>query len=147
MPLLSGFGTVDVEALGAPGIIDEEEAFVPPVDGADDAEPASAGGAVDDDAPELVEADVEGDALPGAIVDELDDGEVLSLEVVGFDAADEELDVEDDGDGVTTGGVVVDAGGVDSRLQPATPTARPVQSSVIKAVFIVISIGNSGKGD
>ena len=74
-----------------------------------------------------------------------DDGDVLGDGVVALDDVDElggvdSLFVDDDevdGDGVTTGGVVVDV--VVSRWQPASPSAKPVQSSVITALLIVIS--------
>ena len=56
---------------------------------------------------------------------------VMTVGVLGVDFDDV------DGDGVTTGGVVDD--GFDSRWQPATPSARPVQSSMTKALLIVIS--------
>ena len=67
-----------------------------------------------------------GDAL-------LDDAAPLGVELVeGVDDDD-----EDDGEGVTVGGdvvLLVD----DSRLQPATPSASPAQSSVTNAVFISV---------
>lgn len=85
------------------------------------------------------------------LIDELgDDGGVLGL----IEELDEEdggvLGVVDDGDevdgaGVTTGGLVrVDV--FVSRWQPASPSARPAQSSVAKAVpLIVVSKGVEGK--
>ena len=78
-------------------------------------------GGVDDDAPALLGGVVALEEL------ELDGGVFVEG---GVD------DDEVDGDGVTTGGVVpllVD----DSRLQPAMPSARPVQSSVIHRLFIL----------
>jgi hypothetical protein len=70
------------------------------------------------------------------LIDELDDVE----SVLG-------AGVEDDfeGDGATTGGVdeVVDDVGGDSRWQPATPSAIPVQSNVTSAVLLIV-ISKSG---
>jgi hypothetical protein len=68
----------------------------------------------------------------GAMLDD-DDEPVLGEGVVDED------DDEPDGDGVTTGGVFGEVVGDDSRLHPATPSTRPVQSSVTIAVFIEIS--------
>lgn len=86
---------------------------------------------------------VEGDA-PGLVVvaPEDDDGGVVLVELDDVDELGgvDGLVVEDDevdGDGVTTGGVVVEV--FVSRWQPASPSAKPVQSSVITARLIVIS--------
>lgn len=86
---------------------------------------------------------VEGDA-PGLVVvaPEDDDGGVVLVELDDVDELGgvDGLVVEDDevdGDGVTTGGVVVEV--FVSRWQPASPSAKPVQSSVITALLIVIS--------
>jgi hypothetical protein len=100
--------------LGAP---DDEE--LKPVDG-------GVAGAI-----ELEPDDVDGGVV-GAMLDE-DDEPVLGEGVVDDD------DDEPDGDGVTTGGVFGEVVGDDSRLHPATPSTRPVQSSVTIAVFIEIS--------
>jgi hypothetical protein len=78
---------------------------------------------IDDDDP-VPDADVDG------LGDVLDDADPLGVELVeGVD------DDDDDGDGVTVGGDVVLLVDV-SRLQPATPSASPAQSSVTNAVFI-----------
>jgi hypothetical protein len=122
LPLLLSFGVVDVELL---------------LGGLDDDAPVD-GDALDDD--ELVSEDAGGvagldDDAPGVMDDELDDdplGGVLGGVVLDDDDVD--------GDGVTTGGVVVD-GVDDSRLQPAMPSTSPVQSSVTSALFIAISRG------
>jgi hypothetical protein len=122
LPLLLSFGVVDVELLL--GELDDDA----PVDG----------DALDDD--ELVSEDAGGvagldDDAPGVMDDELDDdplGGVLGGVVLDDDDVD--------GDGVTTGGVVVDVVD-DSRLQPAMPSTSPVQSSVTNALFIAISRG------
>jgi hypothetical protein len=75
--------------------------------------------------------DVEDDVSAGGVVV---DGVEVELDVLGAGDIDDE-DEELDGEGVTTGGLVVD---VDdgSRLHPATPMARPVQRIVTNAVFI-----------
>ena len=65
--------------------------------------------------------------------DEGDDGDGVE----GF-IVEDEVD-EPDGDGATTGGVVDVVDVDDSRWQPASPSARPVHSSVTKALRIVIS--------
>jgi hypothetical protein len=93
------------------------------------------GGAADvDDEPVAVDGVV---VVSGVVDDEFDDIEPLGVVEVDGVVVDDDEDV--DGDGVTTGGVVDVVDGV-SRLQPATPTTSPVQSSVTKAVFIEISI-------
>ena len=69
------------------------------------------------------------------LIDELDDVEP----VLGGVVDDEE---DDDGDGVTTGGVVDDVG-LDSRWQPETPSAMPVQSNVTRAALLIV-ISRSG---
>ena len=83
--------------------------------------------ALDDD------SDDEGGVVAG-LIDELDDVEPLG----GVDGVVVDDDDEVEGDGVTTGGVllVVDD---DSRLQPATPTMTPAQSNATKTLFISIS--------
>jgi hypothetical protein len=77
----------------------------------------------------------DGGALGGLIV-ELDDAEPV---LGGGGVVDEE---DDDGAGVTTGGVVEDVV-LDSRWQPATPSAIPVQSNVTRAALL-IGISRSG---
>ena len=123
--MFSEFGVVDVAApveFGDEELIDDDE---------DDGDVLEADELVSDD-----------DGLP----DELDDGdggvlgdieELEDDELGGVDGVVVLDDDEVDGDGVTTGGVVlvvVD----DSRLQPATPRTRPAQSSVINARFISV---------
>jgi hypothetical protein len=119
LPLLLSFGAVDVgdDVLGE---LDDDE----PVDGDaldDELVSEEAGGVLELDDP--------------VAVDGVDDIEPLD-DVAGGVVVDDEEDVE--GDGVTTGGVVLDV--VDgSRLQPAMPSTSPVQSSVTNALFIAIS--------
>ena len=84
-----------------------------------------AGGVPDDD--ELLDG-VDGVA---GLIDELDDDEPLGVAGVAGVVDDE----DDDGDGVTVGGAVVLLVDV-SRLQPARPSASPVQSNVTNAIFI-----------
>ena len=81
-------------------------------------------------------ADVDGGGV--AVLD--DDGGALGL----IDELDDEPalggvedDEDDDGDGVTTGGVVVDVV-FDSRWQPETPSAMPVQSNVTRAALLIV---------
>ena len=65
------------------------------------------------------------------------------MEVVDDDdggVVDDEDD--EDGDGVTVGGdVVLDV--FDSRWQPATPSARPVQSSVTNVTLLIVNLQRS----
>ena len=81
-------------------------------------------GALDDDGGEA------------GLIDELDDVE----SVLGAGADD-----DFEGDGATTGGVddVVDDVEGDSRWQPATPSAMPVQSNVTRAALLIV-ISKSG---
>ena len=92
--------------------------------------------------------------VPDGALDE--DGAVLEVLGGGEAGLIDELDdvesvlgagVEDDfeGDGATTGGVdeVVDDVEGDSRWQPATPSAIPVQSNVTSAVLLIV-ISKSG---
>ncbi|HJU22477.1 MAG TPA: hypothetical protein VJ891_08205 [Casimicrobiaceae bacterium] len=81
--------------------------------------------ALDDD------SDDEGGVL--GLVDELD---VELLGGVDGVVVDDDDDV--DGDGVTTGGVLLVVDDV-SRLQPATPMTTPAQTNATKALFISIS--------
>jgi len=111
LPLLFSFGAVDD---GEPLLDDGVEL--------DDALVSDEAGGVPDD-----------DELLGGVaglIDELDDDEPLGVE----DDDGVLDDDDDDGDGVTVGGAVllVDV----SRLQPASPSASPVQSNVINAIFI-----------
>ena len=64
---------------------------------------------------------------------------VVALELVsGAVVPDGALD-DDGGDGATTGGVVeVDDVVLDSRWQPATPSAMPVQSNVTRAALLIV---------
>ena len=91
---------------------------------------------------------LDGDAV-GDVVEPDDDDEggvdgVVSLELDELERGDvdgfivEDDEDEPDGDGATTGGVVDDVVGV-SRWQPASPSAKPVQSSVTKVLRIIIS--------
>ena len=113
---------------------------------ADELELASADGVPAGGVPDVELDDVDGSVLGvDDVALEDDDGDVLGDGVVALDDVDElggvdGLVVDDDevdGDGVTTGGVVVDV--VVSRWQPASPSAKPVQSSVITALLIVFS--------
>ena len=116
LPLLLSFGVEDDGELLDDGEALDDELLV-----SDDA------GGVPEADDELLDGGVLGD------IDELDDAEPLGDDVVEGGVVDDEDDV--DGDGVTTGGVVellVEL----SRLQPAMPRTRPVQSSVTNAVFI-----------
>lgn len=65
------------------------------------------------------------------LIDEADDVEpVLGGVVV--------VDDEDEGAGVTTGGVVDVDGVLVSRWQPETPSAMPVQSNVMRAALLIV---------
>lgn len=138
MPLLLSFGVVDV-ALDVLGVVDDE--LVLPDGGVDDDVSLDAGGV-----PEAL------DELDGMLDD--DDDVLLSLVLGGVDDEDDDIDplvagggvvVEDEdedeveGDGVTTGGVVLLVVDGVSRLHPATPTTTPLTSNAINAVFIAIS--------
>jgi hypothetical protein len=86
----------------------------------------------------------EDDVPPG--VDDEPDVEPVPEDVEPDDVepADEPVDdggvvVDDEEDpGVTVGGVVEDV--FDSRWQPATPSARPVQSTVIKVALLIVNL-------
>lgn len=136
MPLLLSFGVVDV-ALDVLGVVDDE--LVLPDGGVDDDVSLDAGGV-----PEAL------DELDGMLDD--DDDVLLSLVLGGVDDEDDDIDplvagggvvvVDEDeveGDGVTTGGVVLLVVDGVSRLHPATPTTTPLTSNAINAVFIAIS--------
>jgi hypothetical protein len=131
LPLLLSFGAVDVALDDVLGVADDDELMLPD-DGVDDDDVSDDGGV---------------DALDGL----LDDDALLSLELGAVDDGDDDIEplvaggvvvvVDDDdvdGDGVTTGGVVLFVDGV-SRLHPATPTTMPLTSNAINAVFIAIS--------
>jgi len=119
---LSGFGVVEV---GEPFSVDAGVADIDEL-GLDD-ELVSAGGVV---VVALDEGMLDDVSAGGVVVD----GVEVELDVLGAGDIDDE-DEELDGEGVTTGGVVVD-GDDGSRLHPVTPMARPVQRIVTNAVFI-----------
>ena len=120
LPLLVGFGVVD----DGGSVVDVDGGVVEEDDEAGGEVFAAAGGSV-----------------AGGVVPGVDDVAALD-DVEGSGVAGGVVEEDDEGEGVTTGGVVVVVGDV-SRLQPATPSTSPVQSSVTKALFIVIS--KSGK--
>jgi hypothetical protein len=96
------------------------------VDGADEVDDGG------DEELELLEVDDGGEAgLIVALDDDVDD--VVSVLGAGLVA---------DFDGATTGGVV-DVVVFDSRWQPATPSAMPVQSRVTRAALLIV-ISRSG---
>lgn len=137
--LLSLFGVVDVGELA----LLLEDPDVPLEDDlSDDGDVLDDGGELIAPAPdvEFVPDDVELDVEP---VD--DDGDVVDDEdggVVDDDDGGVVDDEDDDGDGVTVGGdVVLDV--FDSRWQPATPSARPVQSSVTKVTLLIVNLQRS----
>jgi hypothetical protein len=126
--LFSEFGVADV---AAPAGLGDEELVDDDVDDGDVLE-----------GDELVSDD--GGLLADGLLDELDDvdggvlGAIVELDDAEPDGAGVVLDDDEvDGDGVTTGGVVLVVVDV-SRLQPATPTTRPAQSSVTNARFISV---------
>lgn len=136
MPLLLSFGVVDV-ALDVLGVVDDE--LVLPDGGVEDDDVSLDAGGV----PEAL------DELDGMLDD---DDVLLSLVLGGVDDEDDDIDplvagggvvvVDEDeveGDGVTTGGVVLLVVDGVSRLHPATPTTTPLTSNAINAVFIAIS--------
>lgn len=114
LPLLFSFGVVD----DGEALLDDEDDDGVELDDALVSD--EAGGVLDDE------------LLGGVagLIDELDDDEPLGVAGVAGVLDDD----DDDGDGVTVGGVVllVDV----SRLQPARPSASPVQSNVTNAIFI-----------
>jgi len=116
LPLLFSFGAVED---GAPLLDDADDDGVE----LDDELVSDEEGGV----PDAAELGGDVDGVAG-LIDELDDEPLGAAGVLDDD------DEDGDGDGVTVGGVVllVDV----SRLQPATPSASPVQSSVINAIFI-----------
>lgn len=88
----------------------------------------------------FVSEDVDAGGVAGLEADDEleDDGGGLIDELGGGVDDDEDAD----GDGVTTGGVV-DVVVLDSRWQPATPSAMPVQSRVTRAALLIV-ISKSG---
>jgi hypothetical protein len=132
--LLSLFGAVDDGALDdALDDVDPDDGLVldvPDDDGIEDVLGAE-GELLDDvlgvdDVPPVPDVDDD--------IDPLVDGGVVAVDD----------DEDGDGDGVTVGGVVDDV--FVSRWQPATPSARPVQSSVTKVTRLIgISEGFKGK--
>jgi hypothetical protein len=85
---------------------------------------------------ELVVAPDEDD---GAVDDVPEDGDVLG-DVEDVDPGLGDV-VDDEDEGATTGGLVAPVDVLDSRWQPATPTARPVQSSAINVLVMSSPIG------
>lgn len=86
---------------------------------------------------------VDVDDVDGAGVAAVEDGGALGL----IDEADDVepvlggvvvVDDEDEGAGVTTGGVVDVDGVLVSRWQPETPSAMPVQSNVMRAALLIV---------
>ena len=89
--------------------------------------------------PDGVELDIEPLDDGGEVVDE--DGGVVDDDDGGV-----VVDEDDDGDGVTVGGdVVLDV--LDSRWQPATPNARPVQSNVINVALLIVQSPEGFEGE
>jgi hypothetical protein len=137
LPLLSEFGAVEVGEPGELGVDvltdDEVDDGDVPADEelvSDDVVPVD--GVLDDGLLDEESLDVDGGVLGDMV--ELDDVELDGVDGVAVVDEDDEVD----GDGVTTGGVVVDV--VDgSRLQPATPSTMLVQSKVTNARFIRFS--------
>jgi hypothetical protein len=119
LPFVPSLGVLDVELLL--GVLDDE---------ADD-------GVLDESDDELDDGVLDDVPAPAddvlGVADELDD-----IEPLGVDGGVVDDDDDVDGDGVTTGGVVLDVDDV-SRLQPAIPRTSPVQSNVTSALFIAIS--------
>jgi hypothetical protein len=125
LPLLFSFGAVDdAPALGV--LEDELEGVA--LD-ADELVSDEAGGVLELDDEALLDGGVDG------AIEEVDDELLGDVDEGGVAEDDDEVD----GDGVTVGGDVVEVVD-DSRLQPAMPSTSPVQSTVINALFIEISI-------
>jgi len=118
----------------APGDADELVPLllgdVEPDDGVDDELDAPDDGGVLDDVLPGVEDELEVEPVPEDVepddVEPADDGGVV---------VDDE---DEDGDGVTVGGVVEEV--FVSRWQPATPTARPAHSRVIKVALLIVNL-------
>ena len=125
--ILSGAAPVDDDALVSDDV---------PDDGVADEEDDDVDG---DDVPGLVDELDDDDGGVLGLIEELDEVEPVEGVVDGVVVVVDEDDV--DGDGVTTGGVVADV--FVSRWQPATPSARPVHSSVTKVALLIV-ISRSG---
>ena len=124
--ILSGAAPVDDDALVSDDV---------PDDGVADEEDDD----VDGDVPGLVDELDDDDGGVLGLIEELDEVEPVEGVVDGVVVVVDEDDV--DGEGVTTGGVVADV--FVSRWQPATPSARPVHSSVTKVALLIV-ISRSG---
>ena len=125
--ILSGAAPVDDDALVSDDV---------PDDGVADEEDDDVDG---DDVPGLVDELDDDDGGVLGLIEELDEVEPVEGVVDGVVVVVDEDDV--DGEGVTTGGVVADV--FVSRWQPATPSARPVHSSVTKVALLIV-ISRSG---
>ena len=125
--ILSGAAPVDDDALVSDDV---------PDDGVADEEDDDVDG---DDVPGLVDELDDDDGGVLGLIEELDEVEPVEGVVDGVVVVVDEDDVE--GEGVTTGGVVADV--FVSRWQPATPSARPVHSSVTKVALLIV-ISRSG---
>ena len=103
-------------------------------------------GAADVELLELVSGAAAPDDVDGGVAALEDDGGALGL-IDELDEVEPVLggvvdDEDDDGDGVTTGGVVDDVV-LDSRWQPETPSAIPANSNVTRAALLIV-ISRSG---
>jgi hypothetical protein len=117
----------------APGEADELVPLlgdIEPEDGVDDELDEPDDGGVLDDVLPGVEDEPDVEPVPEDV--ELDDVEPDDDGGVVVDDEDE------DGDGVTVGGVVEEV--FVSRWQPATPTARPAHSRVIKVALLIVNL-------
>ena len=117
----------------APGEADELVPLlddIEPDDGVDDELDEPDDGGVLDDVLPGVEEEPDVEPVPEDV--ELDDVEPVDEGGVVVDDEDE------DGDGVTVGGVVEEV--FVSRWQPATPTARPAHSRVIKVALLIVNL-------
>jgi len=117
----------------APGEADELVPLlgdIEPEDGVDDELDEPDDGGVLDDVLPGVEDEPDVEPVPEDV--ELDDVEPDDDGGVVVDDEDE------DGDGVTVGGVVEEV--FVSRWQPATPTARPAHSTVIKVALLIVNL-------
>src|SRR6478672_11553876 len=98
-------------------------------------------GAADVELLELVSGAAAPDDVDGGVAALEDDGGALGL-IDELDEVEPVLggvvdDEDDDGDGVTTGGVVDDVV-LDSRWQPETPSAIPANSNVTRAALLIV---------
>ena len=117
----------------APGEADELVPLlgdIEPEDGVDDELDEPDDGGVLDDVLPGVEDEPDVEPVPEDV--ELDDVEPDDDGGVVVDDEDE------DGDGVTVGGVVEEV--FVSRWQPATPTARPTHSKVIRVALLIVNL-------